>query len=248
MADRDAAGLNGAIQRLAQVHAVEDGDAVEVDALGRAGDADERARKRAELDRPHAAVLPALRPRVDLVAGPIARGEELRAQVHPQPVERQQPVEVVAAVGRSLAVVLPKPDEVFLDVEQQPRRPHAHPHVGRRRDGEREVLLRILIRRLVEHVVVDAEVRELDARIHRDRPDAHPIRRRSLRFVRDRLGRRRRREGRRSRENGGAHEFISHRSTFRDIGSAMTGLVRGGVRARIVAIRARLHEEPEVES
>src|SRR5438105_13604816 len=84
MADRDAAGLNGAIQRLAQVHAVEDGDAVEVDALGRAGDADERARKRAELDRPHAAVLPALRPRVDLVPGPIARGEELRAQVHPR--------------------------------------------------------------------------------------------------------------------------------------------------------------------
>src|SRR5262249_46074220 len=80
------------------------------------------------------------------------------------------PAQPVRRVRGALARILLKPDEVFPDVAGNPGGSEPQPEIRGRSHRQREIPFWTLIGGLVEHIVVDADVRQRDRRIHVQRP------------------------------------------------------------------------------
>jgi hypothetical protein len=115
--------------------------------------------------------------RVDLETRPVARVQQRVRHVGGHARQRHlEPVHAVG-VGRSLAVEAVEVDEVDPLLGREPRAPDAQPAPDAGREGGREVRLRLVCRRFVEHVAVDPDVPELDDRREADGAQAEARRR-----------------------------------------------------------------------
>ena len=146
---------------------------VEIDRLTLAAHAEEGLRHDPALDEPGVGEFFPRRTQVDFIAWTVADLRELGGQVDVEPGRRQAPADAVPVVRRPLARIRLKPHELLVDRTAEPRASHVHPQVDLRRQCRREILLGLPVGRVVEDVLVDADIRDGDRGIHPERPDPH---------------------------------------------------------------------------
>ena len=170
--DQTGAGRH-MVQFGVKIRALENRVLVKVGPFALGAHAEERLAQRPEFDRSVRLVFDPQRPGVDLVAGTISHVGVVPANIEDQAGERNLPANPVTAIGRPFGRVGLIPDQLLFDCTVHPAGTKPNPHVRGRRDGEREVVFGRQILRLVEHVLVDAEVRQRDGGIHPQRTDAN---------------------------------------------------------------------------
>ena len=167
-------GRERPVQLVVQVRSKEDGVLVEFELPLFTSSAEQRARKRADLERAIEASLLAIGSRVDFEARPLVRLKQVAAHDQRHTRERNKPVHRVTRVGRPLACVRVEPDDVLLDIAHEPRAAHSQPDIALRRHREREIALGLVVIGVVEDVGVDASVGEREGWVQPEGPDSDP--------------------------------------------------------------------------
>ena len=114
----------------------------------------------------------ATRVAVDLEAGSLARADVGAVDFEVDQRARHDPAQLVGVIRGPLRGVLLVPVDRFVEVARHPRRAEVQPEVAHRRDRQGKVLLRQLVGRVVEDVVVDPDIGDRDHRVHHQRADA----------------------------------------------------------------------------
>ena len=110
---------------------------------------------------------------VDLEAGPVLHVDKARVDLERHARARHRPTNLVDVADVPFAGVLLVPVERFGDVGAEPGRAQTQPEIALRRQREGEVLFRVLVGRIVEHVVIDSDVCERDRRVQHQRTETH---------------------------------------------------------------------------